>query len=231
MSFTWTHSAFSAPSPNEAILNDCVWLWSHLSWICMWILNMLLNRYICNILKRTQTFAQYLHLSNEFVTSFFKFIFNWRIIGLQYYLGFCHLSIWMKHRCTYVPSLLSLPPTPSRPSRLSQSTRFELPASCSNFQWLSNFTYGNVCVSVPLSQFIPPSPSQWVCNFGFDKCDSSKNKWKTCRPTLNKLMFLGLNMLVTMLVILWYLISHPKIKTVYGNMYSDQPAATNLDSD
>ena len=27
-----------------------------------------------------------------------------------------------------------------------------------NFHWLSNFTYGNMYVSILLSQFIPPSP-------------------------------------------------------------------------
>ena len=37
-----------------------------------------------------------------------------------------------------------LPPTPSHPSRLSQSTRFELPASYSKFPPTIYFTYGNV---------------------------------------------------------------------------------------
>ena len=36
------------------------------------------------------------------------------------------------------------PPTPSHPSRLSQSTRFELPASYSKFPPTIYFTYGNV---------------------------------------------------------------------------------------
>ena len=44
----------------------------------------------------------------------FKFIylniFNWRIIALQYYIGFCHISTWINHRYTCVPSLLNLPP-------------------------------------------------------------------------------------------------------------------------
>ena len=39
------------------------------------------------------------------------FIFNWRIIALQYHVGFCHTTTWISHRYTYVPSLLSLPPT------------------------------------------------------------------------------------------------------------------------
>ena len=45
---------------------------------------------------------------------------HWRTIALQYCVGFCHPSAWISHRCTYVPSLLNLPPPPT-PSRLSQS--------------------------------------------------------------------------------------------------------------
>ena len=47
------------------------------------------------------------------------FNFNWRIIALQYCVGFCHTAAWISHRYTYVPSLLNLPPT-SHPSRLLQ---------------------------------------------------------------------------------------------------------------
>ena len=44
--------------------------------------------------------------------SLFKnlFIFNLRIIALQYCVGFHHTSIWISHRYTSVPSLLNLPP-------------------------------------------------------------------------------------------------------------------------
>ena len=38
----------------------------------------------------------------------YLFIFNWRIIALQYRVGFCHTSTWISHRCTYVPSFLNL---------------------------------------------------------------------------------------------------------------------------
>ena len=34
------------------------------------------------------------------------------MIGLQYCLDFCHISAWINHGCTYVPSLLNLPSTP-----------------------------------------------------------------------------------------------------------------------
>ena len=55
------------------------------------------------------------------------------------------------------PSWTSVPsPTSSHPSRLSQSTRFELPASYSKFPQAVYFTYGNVYFSVPLS--VRPHP-------------------------------------------------------------------------
>ena len=41
----------------------------------------------------------------------FSFIFNWRIVTLQYGDGFYHTSTWIGHRHTHVPSLLNLPPT------------------------------------------------------------------------------------------------------------------------
>ena len=48
------------------------------------------------------------------------------------------------------------PPTPSHPSRLSQRTDFELPASYSKFPLAGYFIHGNVYTSVWLFQFIPP---------------------------------------------------------------------------
>ena len=58
------------------------------------------------------------------------------------------------------PSWISpQPPSPSHPSRLSQSSGSELPASYSEFPLAVYFTHGGVYVSVLLSQFVPPSPS------------------------------------------------------------------------
>ena len=36
--------------------------------------------------------------------------FNWRIIALQNWVGFCQTSLWISHRYTHVPSLWKLPP-------------------------------------------------------------------------------------------------------------------------
>ena len=41
-----------------------------------------------------------------------KLIFSWKVITLQYCVGFCHTSTWIRHRYTHAPSLLNLsPPT------------------------------------------------------------------------------------------------------------------------
>ena len=55
------------------------------------------------------------------VCYFFKFIFNWRIIVLQYCVGFLH-TMRISHKCIYVHFLLNLLPTPSYFSRLLQGT-------------------------------------------------------------------------------------------------------------
>ena len=47
---------------------------------------------------------------------FYLFFFNWRIIAFQCCVGFCHTSVWISHKYTYVAS--------RPPPRLSQSTGF-----------------------------------------------------------------------------------------------------------
>ena len=41
----------------------------------------------------------------------FFFLFNWRIIALQYCVCFYHTSTWVSCMHAYVPSLLNFPPT------------------------------------------------------------------------------------------------------------------------
>ena len=101
-----------------------------------------------------------------FLVSFHLFLFyyilNLRIIILQHCVDFWHASTWINHRYIHISpsSWTSIPPpTPSHPSRASQSTGFELPTSYSKFPLDICFTYGNVYVSVLVFQLVPPSPS------------------------------------------------------------------------
>ena len=71
----------------------------------------------------------------------------------------------------------SSPPAPSRPSRLSQSTGFGVPVSCSTFPLATYFTYGSVYASVLLSQIIPPSPSPTVSKCLFFMSASPSGSW------------------------------------------------------
>ena len=52
------------------------------------------------------------------------FIFNWRIIALQWSVCFCHRPAQVSHNCTiFSPSWAFLSPTPSHSSRSSESAR------------------------------------------------------------------------------------------------------------
>ena len=92
----------------------------------------------------------------------FLFIFNWRIIALQYCVGFCHISTWISHRYTYVPSLLKFPPisTWSQPSRFLQSTGLSSLSHTANSHWLfilHMIVYMLPCCSLHLSHpLLPP---------------------------------------------------------------------------
>ena len=77
------------------------------------------------------------------------------IIALQCCVGFCHKARWISHSHTYIASLGSLPPSPI-PIPLGWHRALGW-APCV-IQQLPTiyFTYGNVYVSVLLSQCIPP---------------------------------------------------------------------------
>ena len=100
---------------------------------------------------------------------FFKnlLIFNRKIIGLQYCVGFCHTSTWWSHRYGYVLSLLNFPPTshPFHPSRLSQSPSWSSLSDTTNSHWLSILhrvvyvfscysLHSHPCILKPYSSFI-----------------------------------------------------------------------------
>ena len=61
------------------------------------------------------------------------------------------------------PHLLDLPPTahPFPPFQVVIDYQAELPVLHSSFPLAIYFTYGNIYVSMLLSQFVPPSPSPW----------------------------------------------------------------------
>ena len=101
---------------------------------------------------------------------FFKLIyFNWRLITLQYFSGFCHTLTWISHGCTCVlhPEPHShLPPHPipqGHPSLLALSTL----SHASNLDWRSishMIIYMFQCYSLKSSYpcLLPQSPK--VCS-------------------------------------------------------------------
>ena len=91
----------------------------------------------------------------------YKFIyFNWRLITLQYCIGF---AIYQHESTTgiHVFSILNPPPPPSpyHPSGSSQCTSPKHPVSCFEPGLAICFLYDSIHVSMPFSQIIPPSPS------------------------------------------------------------------------
>ena len=106
--------------------------------------------------------------------SFFSkylFIFSWRTIDLQYCVDFCHTSRWISRRYTYVPSLLNFPPTSLLILPFSVVTEHWVWAPWVTQQILTVcLTYGDINVSMLLSQFIPPSPSPTVPTHVFLFC-------------------------------------------------------------
>ena len=82
--------------------------------------------------------------------------FNWRLITLQYCIGF---AIHQHESTTgiHVFPTLNPPPSPYHPSGSSQCTNPKHPVSCIKPGLAICFTYDNIHVSMPFSQTIPPS--------------------------------------------------------------------------
>ena len=104
-------------------------------------------------------FLIYLNLFFYVIFCFFLnlFTFNWRLIALQYCTGFCCTLTWIRHRYTYVPSLLNLPPTSHSilPLWVVIEHQCEFPKPYSKFPVDIYFTYGSIYVSMLL--FIHPT--------------------------------------------------------------------------
>ena len=105
----------------------------------------------------------------EWLNRFFKYkciYFNWRLITLQYCIGF---SIHQHESTTGIhvfpilnppPISLAIPsPSPYHPSGSSQCTSPKQPVSCIELGLAIHFIYDIIHVSMPFSQSIPPSPS------------------------------------------------------------------------
>jgi len=78
------------------------------------------------------------------VLTFLKFNFNWRIIALWCGVGFYFTTTWISYMYTYIPSLLSLPPTPSYLTPLGHH-RWVLP---SFFFFFNYFLLGYSCFTL-----------------------------------------------------------------------------------
>ena len=91
------------------------------------------------------------------------FIFNWRIIDLQYCVDFHQTSAWISHSFTHVPSHLNISPTslPITPIYLVMEPQVDFPESYSNFPLAIYFTYGNVCFNpIQSERHLNPSGSR-----------------------------------------------------------------------
>ena len=97
------------------------------------------------------------------IISFFKFkfiYFNWRLITLQYCIGFAihHMNLPRVHTCSQSWTPLP-PPFPYHPSGSSQCTSFKHPVSCIEPGLAIRFLYDIIHVSMSFCPIIPPSPS------------------------------------------------------------------------
>ena len=98
----------------------------------------------------------------EFFFFFFflpLYFFNWRIIALQNFVIFCHISTRISHRYAHVPSLPNLPPIclPILPFQIITEPLFEFPESYSKFPLAIYFARGIVNLHVTLSIHLTPS--------------------------------------------------------------------------
>ena len=114
---------------------------------------------IVHVLTKSRTrlsnfYFHFLYFLNKFIH------FNWRLITLQYCIGFAihqHESTKGVHVLPILKPLL--PPSPSHPSGSSQCTSPEHSVSCMEPGLAICFTYDNIHVSMLFSQIIPLSPS------------------------------------------------------------------------
>ena len=95
------------------------------------------------------------HLNGIFIQLFFY----WNIIAVHHFVSFCCTVQWISCMYTYIFSLFDLPPTLISAIQVVTDHRTELPVFYSGFLLATYFTYGTVCTSSLVSQFIPFFPS------------------------------------------------------------------------
>ena len=100
------------------------------------------------------------HLKSFFFPLFS--VFNWRLIALQYCVGFCHTTTWIRHVYTSPP----LREPPSHTPGLSQSPGVSSLGSTANSPWPSTFhvlMYVSPRYSLHVSHWPPPPLCPETC--------------------------------------------------------------------
>ena len=117
------------------------------------------------------------------------FFFIWRIIALQWCVGFCHITTWISHNHLYICVCVCVcvcvsaplkPPSPLllHPSRSSQSTSLGSLCCAAALHQLSVSHMVVLYMPRPLSQFVPPSPSRVAPTSFFSMSVSLFLPWK-----------------------------------------------------
>ena len=132
--------------------------------VCTCVCHTLYIIYIC--FKSISKFLHYMCL-HEYPLFYFS-LYYWSIIASEDCARFCCTKKWISCLYTYI-LLLREPPSPSYPTPLGQHSTdwVELPGLCSSLEKYLGppgtcFTQGRVYMSIPASQFSPPSPSPTV---------------------------------------------------------------------
>ena len=105
--------------------------------------------------------VQIAFLCAEYFCAIFFHFFKLENNYLPCCVDFCHTTMWISHKFTYVPSLLNLPPHSHTipPLWVATESWVELSVLHRNFPLAFYFAYGNVYFLILLSQFVPPTPS------------------------------------------------------------------------
>ena len=89
---------------------------------------------------------------------FFNFYFIFKLYNIVLVLPYIEMNLPQAYTCSPSWTLLP-PPSPYHPSGSSQYTSPKHPVSCIEPGLVTCFIYDIICISMPFSQIIPPSPS------------------------------------------------------------------------